>query len=147
MKAKQPIILLTFLVAALTPGWAHHMAVVVDKHNRVRDISSERLARIFRHETGQWQDGRDIVLVLHAASHGELVTLQRLNHMSDTEMKAFVEAHKNTVKFVGSDADVLKFVESTPGAIGLVDVRSVNDRVNVIRVNGKLPLEEGYLPH
>jgi len=47
-------------------------------------------------------------------------------------MRTFVEAHRNIV---------------TPGAIGLVNVRSVNDRVNVVRVNGKLPLEAGYLPH
>ncbi len=141
------MILLVFLLATLTPCWAHHMAVVVDKHNGVRDISSERLARIFRHESGQWEDGSNIVLVLHAASHGEAVTMQHLTHMSDPEMKAFVEAHKTKVKFVGSDADVLEFVATTPGAIGLVDVRSVNDRVNVVRVNGKLPLEEGYLPH
>jgi len=46
-----------------------------------------------------------------------------------------------------SDQDVLAIVESTPGAVGLVDVRSVNDRVTVIRVDGRVPMEDGYLPH
>jgi ABC-type phosphate transport system substrate-binding protein len=136
-----------FFLALLTPCWAHHMAVVVDKHNGIRDIRSEHLARIFRHETSQWPDGTRIVLVLHQGSKDEAQTLERLNGMSPAAMKAFVGSHKNTAKFGASDAEVLKFVQSTPGAVGLVDVRSVNSEVNVVRVNGKLPLEQGYLPH
>jgi len=51
------------------------------------------------------------------------------------------------VKLVDSDDEVLTYVQSTPGAVGLVDVRSVTDRVNIIRVDGKVPMEDGYLPH
>jgi len=36
-------------------------------------------------------------------------------------------------------------VESIPGAIGLVDVYSITSRVNVVKVDGRLPLEQGYL--
>ena len=46
-----------------------------------------------------------------------------------------------------SDADVLKIVQSIPGAVGLVDVRSVDNSITVVRVGGKLPMESGYLPH
>jgi len=28
-----------------------------------------------------------------------------------------------------------------------VDVRSINDHVKVVKVDGKLPMESGYLPH
>jgi hypothetical protein len=31
--------------------------------------------------------------------------------------------------------------------VGFVDVRSVDGTVNVVRVDGKLPMEAGYLPH
>jgi hypothetical protein len=48
---------------------------------------------------------------------------------------------------VDSDADVLRIVESTPGALGLVEEHSIDDQVNVLKVDGKLPLESGYLPH
>jgi hypothetical protein len=34
-----------------------------------------------------------------------------------------------------------------PGALGLVDVRSVDGTINVVRVDDKLPMESGYLPH
>jgi hypothetical protein len=46
-----------------------------------------------------------------------------------------------------SDADVLKIVQSTPGAVGLVEIHSVDNTINVVRVDGKLPMESGYLPH
>jgi hypothetical protein len=38
-------------------------------------------------------------------------------------------------------------VSSTPGAIGFVDEHSITDRVGIVKVDGKLPLEAGYLPH
>jgi len=56
-------------------------------------------------------------------------------------------AHKDSILFVDSDADVLKAVEAEPGAVGLIDVRSVDGGINVIHVDGKLPMEFGYLPH
>jgi hypothetical protein len=48
------------------------------------------------------------------------------------------------VIFVHSETELLKSVESIPGAVGLVDVYSINSRVNVLKVDGKLPLEQGY---
>jgi hypothetical protein len=62
-------------------------------------------------------------------------------------MKSFIATHQGLITTVDSDEDVLRLVETTPGAVGLVDVRSINDQVNVVRVDGKLPMEDGYLPH
>ena len=67
--------------------------------------------------------------------------------MSAQQWHAWTIEHKNSLKLVDSDSDVLTYVENTPGAVGLVDVRSVTDRVTVIRVDGKVPMEDGYLPH
>jgi hypothetical protein len=46
-----------------------------------------------------------------------------------------------------TDAGVIDLVESTPGAVGLVEVNSINGSINVVKVDGKLPTEAGYLPH
>jgi hypothetical protein len=46
-----------------------------------------------------------------------------------------------------SDADVVKIVQFTASAVGLVDVRSVDNTINLVRADGKLPMESGYLPH
>jgi ABC-type phosphate transport system substrate-binding protein len=143
----RPIFLIAFLFAVLTPCFAHHTAVVVNKENSVENITSAHLAKIVRGEVKKWPDGKNIVLVLHKDSAGEAETLERLIKMSAPEWKAFVEAHKESMVLVDTDADVLKLVEAEPGAIGLIEVHSVDGAVNVVRVDGKLPMEFGYLPH
>ncbi len=147
MKFQRPAVLLAFLLTFLTPCFAHHMAVVVNKENNVGTLSATHLSRIFRSEIKKWPDGKTVVLVLHKDSAGETETLERLNKMSDSEWKALIAAHKDSIVMADSDADVLKIVQSTPGAVGLVDVRSVDNTISVIRVDGKLPMESGYLPH
>lgn len=138
-------LMLVAFVAA--PCFAHHMAVIVSPDNSVQDVSSAQLGKIFRSETRKWPSGRSIILVLHRASAGEAVTMERLNKMSAREWQSLVAERHDFVNVVDSDEEALSFVASTPGAIGLIDVRSVNDRVKVVRVDGKLPLEEGYLSH
>ena len=147
MRFQRLAALLAFLLTFLTPCFAHHMAVVVDKDNNVRNVTSVHLSRIFRSEVKKWPDGKAIVLVLHKDSAGETETLQRLIKMSPGELKALIAAHKDTIQMVDSDADVLKIVQSTPGAISFVDARSVDNTINVVRVDVKLPMESGYLPH
>jgi ABC-type phosphate transport system substrate-binding protein len=139
--------LLAFMMFSLLPCFAHHMAVVVNKDNNVGEISSAHLAKILRLEVKKWRDDKDVILVLHRNSSGETITLERLNKMSSSELKSFIAAHQGSITTVESDEDVLKVVETMPGAVGLVDVRSINDQVNVVRVDGKLPMEDGYLPH
>lgn len=137
---------LSCVLIFLTPCFAHHMAVVVNKANNVENITSAHLSKIVKSEVKKWPDGTDIVLVLHKSSKGEMETLQKLNNMSEEDLKSRLEAHKDSVILVDSDADVLDRVQSTPGAIGLVEVRSVNGEVKVVKVDNRLPLEKGYLP-
>ncbi len=139
--------LLAFLLSFLTPCFAHHMAVVVNKDNAVENVSSAYLAKIFRSDVKKWEDGQPVVLILHSNSVGETETLQRLIKVSPAEWKALIAAHRDSVQIVDSDAEVLKIVHNTPGAVGLVDVRAVDGTINVVRVDGKLPMESGYLPH
>lgn len=138
---------LAFLFACLTPCFAHHTAVVVNKDNSVENVTSAHLQKIIRGEIKKWPDGKNIVLVLHKDSAGEAETLERLNKMSAAEWRAFLVAHKDSIVFVDTDADVLKMVQAEPGAIGLIEVRYVDNTVNVVHVDGKLPMEFGYLPH
>jgi len=147
MRLHRVAALVVFLVTFLSPCFAHHMAVVVDKDNNVGNVTAVHLSKILREEVKKWPDGKAIVLVLHKDSAGESETLERLIKMSPAELKALVAAHKDSIQIVDSDAEVLRIVQSTPGAIGLVDVRSVDNTINVIRVDGKLPMESGYLPH
>lgn len=139
--------LLAFICVCLTPCFAHHTAVVVNKENAVDNITALHLSKIIRGEVKKWPDGKNIVLVLHKDSAGEAEALERLNKMSSSVWHTFLVTHKDGILFVDTDADVLKEVQAEPGAIGLVEVHSIDNSVNVVRVDGKLPMEQGYLPH
>ncbi len=121
--------------------------MVVDKDNHVENVTSAHLVKIIRAEVKKWPDGKDILIVLRKDLTGETLTLQRLTKMSADDLQAHIATHSSTITLVDSDADVLKLVGSMPGAIGFVEVRAINDQVNVVKVDGKLPLESGYLPH
>jgi ABC-type phosphate transport system substrate-binding protein len=147
MRIRFTICALAFFFATLTPCFAHHTAVIVNKDNAVANLTSAQLTKIIRGEMRKWPDGKNVILVLHKDSVGEREALERLNKMSAGEWTAFVIAHKDSIIFVDTDADVIKVVQTEPGALGLIEVRSIDNSVSVIRVDNKLPMEVGYLPH
>jgi hypothetical protein len=73
--------------------------------------------------------------------------LERLAAMPNAGARAFIAAHKQHFALTNSDEEVLRLVSSMPGAVGMVDVRAVDSRVKVLKVDGRLPLEKAYLPH
>jgi phosphate transport system substrate-binding protein len=147
MKCLRILCLCAWVTLSLTPCFAHHMAVVVNKNNVVQNFTSAHLARIFKGEVKTWPDGTNVLLVLHRSSPGETVTLEHLTRMTEAEWKALLVSYKDSIRNVGSDAEMIDAVASTTGAIGLVEERSITDRVSVVKVDGKLPMESGYLPH
>ena len=147
MKWNKTIGVIVFMVASLVPCSGHHIAVIVNKANNTDTVTSAHLAQFFRAETKKWADGGSVVLVIDRSSTSQMATLQKLNHMTAAELKAFLAAHAADIKQLNSDADVLEFVQSNPGAIGLIEVHSLDSRVKIVKVDGKLPLEEGYLSH
>jgi phosphate transport system substrate-binding protein len=147
MKYQRLLCLCAWVTLSLTPCFAHHMAVVVNKDNNVQNVTSAHLARILKGEVKKWPDGKNVVLVLHNSSPGEMATLQHLSKMSEADVKALLASHKDEIRAVESDGDVIDAVASTPGAIGFVEEHSITDRVAVVKVDGKLPMESGYLPH
>ena len=69
-----------FLLIFLTPCFAHHMAVIVNKDNNTSDLTAAHLAKIARLEVKKWPDGTGIVLVPHKDFAGETETLELLNN-------------------------------------------------------------------
>ena len=121
------------------------MAVVVNK-NKVemspQPIWQRSIGR--KSEVAGWNRGRACLSLRFQRRKG---TLEHLLKVSESELKSLTAARKNSLKVVATDAEVLDLVQSTPGAVGLVDVNSINGSINVVKVDGKLPTEAGYLPH
>ncbi len=124
---------------------AKQIAVIVDKSNNVGGMTANDLMKVFKFDNHKWPDGRRVILVLRDPSTPEMQTaIQKLYHMQADEFKTLLAAHQAGVIIARSEDELLKSVESTPGAVGLVDVYSINGRINVLKVDGKLPLEAGY---
>jgi ABC-type phosphate transport system substrate-binding protein len=140
--------LLTMLLLTVCLGAtcaARQLAVIVDKTNNVGSMTASDLAKVFKCDKVKWPDGKTVVLVLRDPSAPEMRTaIEKLYRMRPEELKALLAAHHQTVLIVKSEEELLKSVESIPGAVGLVDVYSINSRVNVLKIDGKLPLEQGY---
>ena len=58
---------------------------------------------------------------------------------------AKVNESRQVVKIVQSDEELLRVVGATPGAAGILDVYAINSSVKVLRVDGKLPFDAGYV--
>ncbi len=147
MRYSRIFCLCIFALCLSVPCFAHHVAVVTNHDNPTKNLTSAALTKILKGETKKWSNGADVILVLHKSSPDETSTLERLNKMTEHELKSLLMAHKDSIHLVDSDAEVIDAVAATPGALGLVEARSINERVSVVKVDGKLPLESGYLPH
>jgi len=73
------------------------------------------------------------------------IVLKRLLNVSSDQERAFIDAHPTFIVVADSDDAVLRFVSAKRGAIGIVDLYSLTKDVNVVKVDGKLPMEPGYL--
>jgi ABC-type phosphate transport system substrate-binding protein len=139
--------LVLFLLISWASAYAHHVAVVAHQDNGLENISSAELARILKSEIKKWPDGHDVMVVINRNSVVSMHILERLTSMSNGKARTFAAAHRNSFLLADSDGEVLERVANKSGALGMVDVRAVDSRIKVLKVDGKLPLEKGYLPH
>lgn len=140
---------LALLLAALCgAAWAKEVALVVAKSSPLKGVQSAEIAKAFKTSPANWADGREIVFVIKAASSNETKVLgTKLLNQAVDQLPAFFSNAKKTFVVVATDEDVIKAVNSMPHAIGVVDLYSINGSVTVLKIDGKLPLEPGYLLH
>lgn len=137
-------LVIVFACLAL-PAMAKQLAVVVDKSNTVAGMTANDLTKVFKFDNRKWPDGRSVVIVVLDPSSPDMrVVADKLYHMPADDVKALLNTHRSGVVVVNSEEQLLKSVETIPGAVGIVDVYSITSHVNVLKVDGKLPLEQGY---
>jgi hypothetical protein len=144
--------LMVATVITLAP--AKDMALVSNKANGVADVSMSELVKICKGQTNHWPKGKPVTLFsLNPTSSEMKMVLEKVYGMSSDEVNALIttanhgRANHPAIVVVNSDKDLVEAVESTPGAVGLVDVYSITGGITVLRVESKLPLEAGYPLH
>ena len=136
------------LLTAGTFAGIKNMAVVVSAGSKRNDVSLADLTKLSKGVQKTWPDGKNFTLVIRDPESPDMrVATQKLFGVSPGDVKALLaklNEARPTVKIVENDEDLLRTVEATPGAVGIVDVYSINSSVKVLRVDGKLPFDLGY---
>jgi hypothetical protein len=127
---------------------AKNIAVIMAAGSKVQDVQLAELVKLCKGTQKSWSDGRTFMLVMKDPAAPEMHTpVQKLFGMSPADLRAALaklNESRQLVKIVDTDEELLRTVEATPGAVGIVDVYSINSSVKVLRVDGKLPFDVGY---
>jgi ABC-type phosphate transport system substrate-binding protein len=140
------LLLFGLIIAAPCLLDAKQLAVVTDTANPTTNLTAAELIKLFNTHTHTWADGKPVIIVVRdpASADMELV-LRKIFNMTAAQAQSFIEAHKPSIIVANSDDAVLRFVSTNRGAVGIVDLYSLTKDVNVVKINGKLPVEQGYL--
>jgi ABC-type phosphate transport system substrate-binding protein len=140
--------------AGLSVASARDLAVVSNKANAVSTLAVAELVKICKGQTNHWADGKSVTFIMRAPSTPEMkLVLEKIYEVPESQVKDIVASANHgraghpAIMIVNSDEELVNKVASIPGAVGVVDVYSINSSVSVVKLAGKLPLEPGYLLH
>jgi ABC-type phosphate transport system substrate-binding protein len=143
-----------FILLGASLAAARDIALVSNKSNSLSTITVADLVKICKAQTHHWPDGKPVTLILRDPSAPEMkMVIEKVFGMSGAEVSSLIvssnhgRANHPAFLVATSDEDLVNQVASTPGAIGVVDVYSINSSIAIVKIAGKLPLEPGYLLH
>jgi hypothetical protein len=126
-----------------------NMAIVVSAGSKMTDVPLADLTKLCKGVQKAWPDGKAFTLVMKDPESPEMrVAIAKLFGATPGEVKttiAKLNEARMVVKIVENDEELLRTVGATPGAVGILDVYSINSSVKVLRVDGKLPFDLGYV--
>lgn len=143
------LIVSVLLIAAAAGAYATDFAVIVHPSNPVHAMTLAELGRMFKGKSATWPTGRNVTLILRDPGQPAMkFVIEKVMGMGPDEGKTLLTdgSRKSTapVVFVPTDQDVVKAVEASPGAMGIVDVYNITGGVKVIKIDEKQPFDPGY---
>jgi hypothetical protein len=146
--AASSLLAATLVLAASSAAAVKNMAVVISAGSKMADVPLADLVKLCKGAQKAWPDGKNFTLVMKNPEAPEMhAAVQKLFGDPSGDFKAAiakVNEGKAAIKIVASDEDLMRTVEATPGAVGIMDVYSISSAVKVLRVDGKLPFDIGY---
>jgi ABC-type phosphate transport system substrate-binding protein len=129
------------------------VAIIVNPKNSTRDISFDALRKYFKAERGQWPNGTKVVIAMRQPpGQSERGAILRSIYGWDENyyqkyfrQGQFNESIQQAPKELNTTYAMTQYVHYTPGAIGYVRADQVDSsKVNVLRVDGRMPGDPGY---
>jgi ABC-type phosphate transport system substrate-binding protein len=138
------IVLLLLSVAGVAE--ARQLAVIAERANTTSNLTAAELAKMFTTHSRTWPDGTPVTVVMRDPASPEMqVVLRKLFNMTPDQVQALIAAHHDAIIVANSDEAVLRFVSGNRGALGVIDLYSLTKDVNVVKIDGKLPVQQDYL--
>jgi len=142
------VLCIAILLATPAAPAVKNMAVIVSAGSKLADVPLADLTKMCKGTQKAWPDGKNFTLVIKDPESAEMRgVVQKILGGASPDLKAAIaklNESRQVIKIVDNDEDVLRTVEATPGAVGIVDVYAINSAVKVLRVDGKLPFDAGY---
>ncbi len=127
------------------------LAIVVHKDTEVDDLSMYELRNIFLANQQFWPNRSRIILLVRAPQSDERdFVLDSIYQMDEARFrqywiaKMFRAEVPRGPKIVFSTDMTLDLVVAIPGSISFMRADDVTDEIKLIRIDGKLPSDEGY---
>jgi hypothetical protein len=151
---RQALNVCLFLAVSVSLAAARDLALISNKTNSVSALTLPDLVKVCKGQSNHWPDGKPVTFVMRSPSTPEMkLLLEKVYEVPESQVKDIIasanhgRASHPAVMIVESDEELVNRVASIPGAVGVVDVYSINSGVTVVKLAGKLPLEPGYLLH
>jgi hypothetical protein len=134
---------------------ARGFAAIVHPSNPTHDLRFRDLLALFQGSSRQWSNGSGVVLVERDAGSSPFQYLMgRLLNTTPGEYKRSLQNIEYrgeapiTIKILNSDTAACQFVLNVPSAIAIIEAESLMSHACaatvVLRIDGKLPGDEGY---
>jgi len=146
--------LILVLAALAGPAAAKDVALISNKSNLVPTMALADVVKVCRGQVGHWPDGKPVTIIMRQPGSADLkIVEEKIYALSSQDVRELITSANHSrsdrpaIILGSSDEEVIRKVESMPGAVGLVDVYSITGAVSVVKIGGKLPLEPGYPLH
>jgi len=157
MKTTPAVLLLMLSFVPATPVFSaegeaqHPLAIVVHKDSKVDDLSLEELRNIFLANQQFWPDRSRIILLVRAPKSDERdFVLNTIYQMDEAQFrqywiaKMFRAEVPRGPKIVFSTDMTRDLVLAIPGSISFINAKEVSGDVRVVKIDGKMPDDDGY---
>ena len=133
---------------------AKDVALISNKSNSLPAIALPDLVKVCKGQLSRWPDGKPVTIVMRRPGSAEMKLVEEKVYAVNSQDVREIIASANhsrsdrpAIILGDSDEEIIRKVQSMPGAVGLVDLYSITGAVQVIKIGGKLPLEAGYPLH